>query len=47
MKELIKGKLYEHQIKAVNFALDLFSAKKGGDDVHFHSKGVALPMEMG
>ena len=47
MKELIKGKLYKHQIKAVNFALNLFETRKGGDDVHFHSKGVALLMEMG
>ncbi len=47
MKEPIKGKLYEHQKKAVDFALTLFTAKKGGDFPHFHSKGTALLMEMG
>lgn len=47
IEECINGKLYEHQKRAVNFTLRLFSAKQGGDDAHFRSEGAALLMEMG
>ena len=31
INSLIKAKPYEHQIKAFNFAVDLFGVDKGGD----------------